>query len=290
MTRRHAPVLLATCRHHPELTPSDELLAAALRARDVPVSAAPWDGIVPAEAGRSIVCLRSTWDYHKRSDEFRAWITALSAHGVAVVNPADTVLWNVDKEYLRWLEARGIAIPETRWIAPGDPIDLRAMLAGAEWDRAVLKPRISATAYGTHLVGAETVLDDAELRALSGAGALLQSFVPEIQSGGETSLIFIDGRFSHAVSKRPSAGDFRVQHEFGGTAQATDAPGALRDFGRRVLDATPFPWTYARVDVVQAARGPLLMELELIEPDLFFTLGGDGAQRLAAALALAKAP
>jgi glutathione synthase/RimK-type ligase-like ATP-grasp enzyme len=281
---RDVSVLLATCRHRPELSPSDELLAAALRERGVAVAAAPWDSIVPGEVGGTIVCLRSTWDYHRRSGEFRAWITALSTHGIAVVNPAETVVWNMDKEYLRWLEARGIAIPETRWIAPGDPVDPPALLQSAGWERAVLKPRISATAHGTHLITADTPLHDAEREALSGTGALLQSFVPEIQSAGETSLIYIDGDFSHAVSKRPSAGDFRVQHEFGGTAHAVDAPEALRHFGRRVLATVPFPWTYARVDVVHAARGPLLMELELIEPDLFFTPGGDGARRLAAAL------
>ena len=94
------------------------------------------------------------------------------------------------------------------------------------------------------------MLDDEQLRALSQSGALLQAFVPEIQSGGEMSLMFIDGGFSHAVSKRPSSGDFRVQHEFGGTVGPATRRSALRDFGSQVLAAIPVPWTYARVDVV----------------------------------------
>jgi hypothetical protein len=276
--------VLATCRHHPALTASDELLAAHIRDHGATVEALAWDDIVPADLGDAVVCLRSTWDYHKRSDEFRAWIGALRAHRARVVNPAATVLWNMDKEYLGWLEAHGIAIPATRWIAPGESFDLPALLAIAGWDRAVLKPRISATAYGTHLVTAGSVLGTGERKALERSGALLQAFVPEIQSAGETSLIFVDGCFSHAVRKLPSPGDFRVQHEFGGTVGPVDAGDALRDFGARVLATTPHEWTYARVDVVDTARGPLLMELELIEPDLFLTSGADAAARLATAL------
>jgi glutathione synthase/RimK-type ligase-like ATP-grasp enzyme len=277
-------VILATCRHHPTLSASDELLAAHLRSHGVTVVVAPWDGLVPPELRGALICLRSTWDYHTRSEEFRAWISALDELQATIVNPAETVLWNMDKAYLGWFEARDIAVPATRWIASGASIDVPALLAANGWDRAVLKPRISATAYGTHLVSAATVLDDREQGILARSGALLQEFVQEVQSAGETSLVFIDGRFSHAVSKRPSAGDFRVQHEFGGTVGTTDASRPLREFGARVLDAIPVPWTYARVDVVAAARGPVLMELELIEPDLFFTFGNDGARRLGDAL------
>lgn len=279
-----AAVVLATCRHHPALTPSDELLAEELRSRGAGVTVRPWDEIDPPGLGMTLVCLRSTWDYHRRGDEFRAWIGALAAHHVTVVNPAATVLWNMDKGYLGWLEARGIAIPETRWIAPGEAIDVPSLLAGSSWQRAVLKPRISATAHGTHLVTSGSTLAPEERAVLQRTGALLQAFVPEIQSAGETSLVFIDGGFSHAVRKQPARGDFRVQHEFGGTAGPVEAPAALRAFGARVLATIPCAWTYARVDAVDTARGPLLMEVELIEPDLFFTPGGNGAARLAEAL------
>ena len=164
-------VIFATCRHKPALTPSDELVAAHLRSQGVAVTAAPWDSLVPAGIGDATVCLRSTWDYHTRVDEFRAWVAALGEHHVTVVNPVETVLWNMDKEYLGWLEARGIAIPETRWIAPGMQHRRAARCSRhAGWERAVLKPRVSATAYGTHLVGAATVLDD-EQRAHWAAAA-----------------------------------------------------------------------------------------------------------------------
>lgn len=277
-------VLFATCRKQAALTASDELVARHLRAEGVPVVAAPWDTIAPGTLSDTIVCLRSTWDYHLRSDEFREWISALHDLGVALVNPAETILWNMDKKYLRWLEMHGVAIPATIWIAPGDAIDVPDLLAAAGWESAVLKPRVSATAHGTHLVTPGTVIDEVQRHALALSGALLQAFISEIQTGGEVSLVFIDGGFSHAVRKQPSPGDFRVQHEFGGTAQPVPVSPALRDFGAHVLDIIPVRWTYARVDVVDTQNGPVLMELELIEPDLFFGTGDNGAARLGDAL------
>jgi hypothetical protein len=98
------------------------------------------------------------------------------------------------------------------------------------------------------------------------------------------SLMFIDGSFSHAVEKRPSPGDFRVQHEFGGSVGPVDAPASLRGFGASVLATIQRPWTYARVDLVDTARGPVLMELELIEPSLFLVHAPNAAQMSADAL------
>jgi glutathione synthase/RimK-type ligase-like ATP-grasp enzyme len=96
----------------------------------------------------------------------------------------------------------------------------------------------------------------------------------------------VDDRFSHAVRKRPASGDFRVQGDFGGTVEEVTPSRSVRDFGGSVLAAVSRPWLYARVDLVETDRGPVLMELELIEPDLFLTPAA--AARLAAAL-LARA-
>jgi glutathione synthase/RimK-type ligase-like ATP-grasp enzyme len=149
-------------------------------------------------------------------------------------------------------------------------------------DRAVLKPRVSATAYGTHVVSRERGIDAADWPALEHSGCLLQLFVREIQSRGEISLVFLDGGFSHAVRKRPIAGDFRVQADFGGSLETAAPSGDTIGFGTAVLTAAARPWLYARVDLVETDGGPVLMELELIEPDLFLT--PVGAARLAEAL------
>lgn len=278
------PILLATCSSRPDLTASDAVLASALRSRGAEVRVAPWDQVSPATIDAATVCLRSTWDYHCRPDEFRRWITSLQAAGVSLWNPAETVLANMDKRYLAGLAEAGIAIPPTVWLEPGADVDPAALLREAGWDRGVLKPRISATAHGTLLVSRDSSVEPADLAPVSAAGGLLQRFVPEVVEGGEVSLVFIAGTCSHAVRKRPRAGDFRVQHDFGGTASREAVDPALVRFGRRALEASGLAWLYARVDVVETTDGPLLMELELIEPDLFLDQAPEAAERLAEGL------
>lgn len=273
----------------PGLSPSDRVLSAALEARGAVVSARPWDA-VDASTPDTAVCIRSTWDYHLRIDEFRRWVSAFQSGPTRLWNPPDTVLWNLDKKYLHGLERQGIAIPLTRWLPSGSALDPAALFRGSGWSQAVLKPRVSASAHGTLLVTPETVLPGDVAAHLSATGALLQEFIPEIRTRGEVSLMFFDGEFSHAVCKEAAAGDFRVQAHFGGGARVIPARPELVAFGARVLAAASLPWVYARVDVVDAARGPLLMELELIEPELFFHLVPDGADRLAEGLLRRAAP
>jgi len=275
-------IVLATCRSKPALTSSDALLAAELERAGATAVAAPWDIITPAGEHPGTVCLRSTWDYHRRWSEFRAWIAGFAGRAGGLWNPVETVLWNADKLYLRDLGAAGIALPRTHWFGPGERPDCDAVLQRWKLARAVRKPRISATAFGTHLVSAGRTLSEDEWKPLETSGGLIQAFIPEVESRGEISLVHVDGGFSHAVRKRPAGGDFRVQGDFGGTVEGVTPSRRIRDFGDAVLAAVSHPWLYARVDLVETDRGPVLMELELIEPDLFLTPAA--ATRLAAAL------
>jgi glutathione synthase/RimK-type ligase-like ATP-grasp enzyme len=280
-------IVLATCRSKPALTSSDALLATELERTGATVIAAPWDTIITPTGDYPVtVCLRSTWDYHRRWTEFRPWVAGFTDRNGGLWNPAETVLWNADKLYLRDLGAAGIALPLTRWFEPGERPDVEAILRDWKLPRAVLKPRVSATAFGTYLVSAGRALSDDEWKPLEASGGLIQAFVPEIELQGEISLVYVDEGFSHAVRKRPVSGDFRVQGDFGGTVEVVAPSRSVLAFGDAVVAAVSRPWLYARVDLVEADRGPLLMELELIEPDLFLTPAA--AARLAAAL-LARA-
>ena len=274
-------IQLATCRHLPDLTASDAVLRSALEARGATVTWAPWD-LMSLEPG-SLVCPRSTWDYYLHWPEFRDWITALAGRPGAAWNPPQTLLWNGDKIYLRELESAGVALPRTLWFEPGERPSPAALAEVCDGGRAVLKPRISGTAYATFVVGPDTELAPPQWRPLEQWGSLLQAFVPEI-SGGEVSLIFLAGKFSHAVLKRPAEGEFRVQNDHGGTIEQLVPGDELLAFAERALGASGRPWVYARVDVVDTVNGPLLMELEMLEPDLFFTDAPAAAERLADAL------
>ena len=150
----------------------------------------------------------------------------------------------------------------------------------------MLKPAIAASAHGTRLVTTATL--DETMRALA-AGVLVppllvQPFVEEVRSRGEWALIFIDGEPTHAVLKRPGPGEFRVQGHLGGSAEAAAAPAGVVAAGRRALAALPAPPLYARIDAVDAAAGPLVMEAEVNEPGLFFTHAPAAAARFAEAL------
>jgi glutathione synthase/RimK-type ligase-like ATP-grasp enzyme len=300
-------VALVTSREHPELPADDRPLIPELGRLGVAASAQTWDDpSVPWTAFDAIV-LRSTWDYHLRIDAFRRWIEKRRSEGAALWNPAELLLWNTHKFYLRELEARGIPIIPTRFVAAASratsdaasratsdagsraalhaPPDFGRILEEEGWARAVVKPAVSGGAWRTHLVdrAGATRLPEAD-PALGADDVLVQEYRPEIESGGEWSLVYIGGAFSHAVRKRPASGDFRVQTELGGTYAAARADAPLVRQADRVLAAVDSPWLYARVDGVEADGRLLLMELEVVEPSLFLDAAPDAARRFAAAI------
>lgn len=261
------------------------MLAAALKSLGAEVTPIPWTEIDPySDLNPPPILIRSTWDYHRMPTMFSSWLASLEDSGRRMWNAASIARGNIDKIYLKDLEAKGIAIPKTRWIDNADHDSIAAFMSEERWTRAILKPRIAATAYGTYLVDAAATLDDDAFAPARSSGALLQEVIPEVAERGEMSLVYFAGEFSHAVLKRSKAGDFRVQKDFGGTVTAIDPSVALRAFADRVVKTIPTGALYARVDVVDAARGPLLMELELIEPELYFLYVPEAADRLAAAI------
>ena len=275
-------VVFATCEQQPLIARDDQPLADALAARGVDVTPIPWTELDPyAVIDAPPIVLRSTWDYHRMPTMFGAWLDSLADSGRATWNPPDVARANIDKIYLRALETAGIAIPKTRWLDRVDNEMIDRALAEEGWDRAVLKPRIAATAYGTFLISRGAALSGEELAPAGATGALLQEVVPEIVSHGETSIAYAGGAFSHAVQKRAKDGEFRVQQDFGGRVEPASPSTALLAFAATVMTHVPDTCLFARVDVVESSRGPLLMELELIEPELYFLIVPGAADRMA---------
>jgi len=275
-------VVFATCDQNPLLTADDQVLADALNVRGVDVTPIPWTELDPyAILDAPPILLRSTWDYHRMPTMFLSWLRALEDSGRRCWNPPAVARGNVDKIYLQALESAGIAIPRTHWLdrVDGDAID--AALRETGWPRAVLKPRIAATAYGTFLIERGQLLAGDDLAPARASGALLQEVIPEIIERGEMSLAYFGGAFSHAVVKRAKAGDFRVQKDFGGRVDAITPSATAIAFADTVMAQVPATCLYARVDLVETARGPLLMELELIEPELYFLYVPEAANRIA---------
>jgi glutathione synthase/RimK-type ligase-like ATP-grasp enzyme len=279
-------VIFATCEHQPLIARDDQPLADALTALGVGVTPIPWTEIDPyAHIDSPPILLRSTWDYHRIPTMFAAWLGALADSGRLTMNPPQVACDNIDKIYLQTLETAGIAIPRTRWLDRIDHDTLDRALADEGWDRAVLKPRVAATAYGTFLVSRGQALSNEDLAPSRASGALLQEVVPDIVQRGETSIVYAGGAFSHAVQKRAKDGDFRVQQDFGGRVEQASPSASLLSLAATVMTHVPDSCLYARVDVVETSRGPLLMELELIEPELYFLIVPDAAPRMAQLIA-----
>jgi len=263
-------VALATSAKYPSLTEDDRLLLKPLGDRGLQAEPAIWDDPTYPWSSSDAVVIRSCWDYHFKPEEFLRWIASLEAAGVPVFNSGALIRWNTNKSYLRALQAQGTAIVPTLWSEPGTPVDLREQLHELGWKKAVIKPRISATAHRTKLIAAEDAdaaqnLFD-ELR--DGVGVMAQAFMDSIVTEGEWSLIFFGGEFSHAVLKTPRTGDFRVQNDFGGTARLAGPPRCVLESATRTVHSVDSS-VYARVDGVLEEGQFLLMELELIEPALF---------------------
>ena len=285
--RRAPRIALATYDRAPALPPDDRLIPPALRALGIDAQPAVWsDGGVSWETFDAVL-IRSCWDYHLRSGEFRAWLDRLDAAGVPAWNSTSLVRWNADKRYLLDLAARGVPTLPTV-VLPRGTSDPAAAAADRGWTRFVLKPAVSASGYETHALHLpiEPAGRAAADRVLALGDALVQPFADEVPAIGELSFIFLNGRPSHAALKRAAPGEFRVQTEHGGSVEPVDAEPALVEQAARVLDAVDEPPLYARVDgIVVGGHQFVLMELELIEPNLFLALAPDAPARLAAAIA-----
>ena len=270
----------------PGLAADDQLAVAELARRGAEVEPTVWDDPGVQGSGFDGVVLRSCWDYYLRLSSFLDWLARLEREGVPLWNPAAVVRANVDKGYLGKLAAAGVSVVPTVQVEKGETADLLAILDERGWDEAVVKPAVSASAFRTWRTSrAEAQAQQASFdELLSLSSALIQPFLPEIQTRGEWSFIFLGGELSHAVLKRPQEGDFRVQEHLGGSSRPAVPSRELIGQARAVVEKIPRPWLYARVDGVESGEGFLLMELELTEPSLFLGTDPGAPARFAKAI------
>jgi glutathione synthase/RimK-type ligase-like ATP-grasp enzyme len=277
---------LVTFSGAPQLHDDDRVALSALRARGFSPEPVAWDAPVDW-SGFDRIVVRSTWDYFQRIEAFRAWLDGLERLGAPVLNPVATLRWNTDKRYLQRFAERGVPTIDTAWLARGEPAALDALLQARGWEEAVVKPAISGGGWRTFRVRREVARSrQGELDALLADGeAMVQPFVREILEDGERSLIFFNRALSHAMRKRPKAGDFLVQLEHGGSIEPFEPPAELLALADRALAQVEGPLLYARVDAVHTAGQWRLNELELIEPMLYLRFAPGADERFADALA-----
>lgn len=275
-------IAIATCLRLPEPDPDQELLVAALARAGIRAELVPWDGVAPNWENFELCLLRSTWNYPARAADFLAWLDSLEGR-TRVVNPLARVRWNLHKRYLLELEQAGLPVVPTEWVRRGPSSLLEPILARRGWDDVVIKPAVSAASFRTRRFrpGERRAAAEFLLALASERDALVQPYLPAFEQHGERALVWIDGEFTHAVHKRPR---FDGQEETVSGAQPLSD--VERAFGTKLLEPFAHELGYARVDLVPGPDGgPLLSELELVEPSLFLMQEPAALARLVSYLA-----
>lgn len=285
---------LATCAALPSGDPDDAHLLAALERAGIAFTWIPWNSTDPQSLSGSVdaLILRSTWDYTDHYPEFMTWLDAID---VPIHNPRDIVRWNSDKRYLLDLAAAGVPVVPTEIIESIDQV----------WDAPegfaefVVKPTRGAGSKGAkRFLAAE--IDAARVHAIelitSGSPAMVQPYFPSVDEGSETALVHFDGVFSHSITKGPMLSQDGVRQmvddlyvvESIDSRQASDAQ---REVAQQAIAAIPSTSDftaplYARVDLIDDESGaPIVLELELVEPSLFFAFAPEATDRFARAIA-----
>ena len=277
-----ADVALVTCggpKGHPA---EDERLAAALRRRNRTVAQPVWDDPSVDWSSFRIAVVRSTWDYFHRRNEFLRWVQRASAR-VDLWNPPRTLRWNTDKRYLRDLERAGVPVVPTVWIPRGGKLDPDKLSPSERAHPVVVKPAVSAAGEETYRFAdalSPAALRTAERLATRGA-VMVQSYLESVETIGERSLMYLGGRYSHAVRRTPLFPRRNRRRR----EPVVPASAGLRRLAAETIGACPEELLYARVDVVRGRdRRWRLLELEVTEPSLFFVPYPRGADTLAIAI------
>lgn len=283
-----AKILLITGQGMPVFDSETPLLVEALTAAGIESETVAWRAARDWSAA-PLVLLRSPWDYTGHWQDFLAWTDHVGG-STRLLNPPEIIRWNSHKQYLLELQRCGVPAMPTALLRRGESIDTRRTLSTlADRFRSsdlIVKPAIGINAQGAKRGRAEDPSIASHLRGLLDEGdALVQPFASQILSAGECSLIFFGGQFSHAVRKRPRDGDFRVQDNHGGTVAPYEPSAAELRTAGAALAAAPGECAYARVDLVSFDGNPAVMELELIEPELFLRHSPRAAQSFAEDLA-----
>jgi glutathione synthase/RimK-type ligase-like ATP-grasp enzyme len=273
-------IALATCTQLPEPDADEELLVHALEARGATVRLLPWDASECDAAPGELVVLRSTWNYFREVDRFLAWVDR-TAERTPIFNPAALVRTNARKTYLRDLAERGVPIVPTEYVDRWKPRELEPIVGALGAEAIVIKPVVSAGSFLTKRFDRDQMADaDRFLRELAAErDVMVQRWMPEVETYGERSLVWIDGAFTHAIRKSP---------RFSGDAEnvSSEVPmtPAERAFGESVVAPLAKDILYARVDTIDDAGTLRLMELELIEPSLFLRQSPPALERFVHAI------
>lgn len=263
----------------------DELLTDPLADLGWEVEFASWRNTEVDWNRYDAVVIRSPWDYQDDPELFLEVLEQIDKSNAHLENKLELVNWNISKTYLLDMESRGLPIVPTRWEKSWNQVNnIDDFFKAFDTQEIIIKPEVSANAdYTFRLSQSNIAKYQDELEAtFRNRPFMIQPFLKNIITEGEFSLFYFGNEYSHAILKKPASGDFRVQEEHGGSLHSVEPDSKLRSIGDQTLKhIDPLP-LYSRIDFVRLADGSYaLMELELIEPSLYFNMDPDSPKRFA---------
>ncbi len=266
-------IALATSADHPEGFGGEGLLTTALLARATRPEWVVWNDPAVDWSAYALIVLRSTWDYPDHLDTFRTWVRSSSV-ATGLVNTPTLVLGNLHKGYLT--DMGDLAVP-TVVVPAGMTLDLGRL----RWQRSVVKPAVGAGGVGAVREATQADLDALTLAESEPVDAVIQPYLWDIEHRGEISVVCIGGEATHCVHKVPAAGEFRIHEHWGGTAELVEPNPEVLAVAHAALGTLRVPPAYARVDLLHDGERPRVVELELVEPYLWFEMAPHAAERFA---------
>ncbi|MFB6345733.1 MAG: RimK family alpha-L-glutamate ligase [bacterium] len=278
-------IALATDSDHPELHPGFRQFADVLEERGLNPEPVQWTSDT-SWSDYDTVIITSTWDYVQNFDAYRSWIDTLEASSAQVWNPVDVLRWNMNKMYLKDLRESNQSIVPSVFLPAGTSVPVNRIVEEKNWSEIVIKPLVGAGASDLKKFDGES-LDEAQEwldRLADNHGAIVQEFQESIRENGEWSFVFFNREYQYAVKKEPAQDDYRVQIAHDGTREGEEAPPGLIRQAQSAVDSITKPFLYARVDAL-ANNGQLqLIEVEMVEPDLYLEYSENGPEAFADAL------
>lgn len=227
------------------------------------------------------VIVRSTWDYQDSPKEFIEVLKNINTQ-TKLENNIEILKWNMDKKYLRDLEEKGVKIVSSIWREKFYDTELEHYFDLLNTDEIIIKPTVSASAFNTFRINRSNL--DTHISILdtifNNTPFIVQPFINNIIKEGEYSLFYFGGEYSHAILKTPKQNDFRVQEEHGGILKLVQPEDEMKTAAEKILKEIKTNLLYARIDFVRTDENDFaLMELELIEPSLYFNMDPNSPQR-----------
>lgn len=270
----------------PTVKDEDVLLLEFLKGKGLDIHREVWTNSTINWLDYDLVLIKAPWDYHEHITDFYNWLDKLNSLSIPLLNPYEIIKWNSDKHYLKEISDSGLSIIPTLFIEKNACLQTASVFQQLNSEKIIIKPCISGGAKNTFILTPDnfSVHQKSINDLLKDEAFLIQPFIKEIETDGEWSFIFFDGKYSHSVLKKPRSGDFRVQHCYGGTIHTDNIETLQIEAAQKFADRFANGCLYARVDGVMVNNKFLLMELELLEPFLFLSYHPKGFENYYTAL------